>query len=113
MLWERGYRRHRKMQKTVYRVRTQPNINGRIALDMQREERTQQREQTTKTLHTARPRKAAVLSVMMLQTQKNAHFQDHGAEYGADSNLRDILRLWPSLPKSVKARVIELVTRNT
>lgn len=56
---ERGYRRHRKMQKTVYRVRTQPNIHGRIALDMQREERTRQREKTTKTLHTARPRKAA------------------------------------------------------
>ena len=56
---ERGYRRHRKMQKTVYRVRTQANINGRIALDMQREERMKQREQTTKTLHTARPRKAA------------------------------------------------------
>ena len=56
---ERGYRRHRKMQKTVYRVRTQTNINGRIALDMQREERTQQREQTTETLHTARPRRAA------------------------------------------------------
>ena len=48
---ERGYRRHRKMQKTVYRVRTQRNINGRIALDMQREERTQQRATTTKTLH--------------------------------------------------------------
>jgi hypothetical protein len=56
---ERGYRRHRKMQKTVYRVRTQANINGRIALDMQREERMKQREQTTKTLHAARPRKAA------------------------------------------------------
>ncbi len=56
---ERGYRRHHKMQKTVYRVRTQRNINGRIALDMQREERSQQRTQTTKTLHTARPRKAA------------------------------------------------------
>jgi len=56
---ERGYRRHRKMQKTVYRVRTQSNINGRIALDMQREERTQKRDQTTKTLHTARPRMAA------------------------------------------------------
>ena len=56
---ERGYRRHRKMQKTVYRVRTQHNINGRIALDMQREERMQQRATTTKTLHTARPRKAA------------------------------------------------------
>ena len=51
---ERGYRRHRKMQKTVYRVRTQHNIIGRIALDMRREERTQMRDQTTKTLHAAR-----------------------------------------------------------
>jgi hypothetical protein len=56
---ERGYRRHRKMQKTVYRVRTKPNIASRIALDMQREERGQQREQTTQTLHASRPRKAA------------------------------------------------------
>lgn len=56
---ERGYRRHRKMQKIVYRVRTQPNITSRIALDMQREERSQQRDQTTKTLHTNRARKAA------------------------------------------------------
>jgi hypothetical protein len=56
---ERGYRRHRKMQKTVYRVRTQQNINGRIALDMQREERTQHRDETTHTLHASRPRKAA------------------------------------------------------
>jgi hypothetical protein len=56
---ERGYRRHRKMQKTVYRVRTQPNIVARIALDMQREERKQQRQQTTHTLHATRTRKAA------------------------------------------------------
>jgi hypothetical protein len=56
---ERGYRRHRKMQKTVYRVRTKSNISSRIALDMQREERTQQRQQTTHTLHAARTRKAA------------------------------------------------------
>jgi hypothetical protein len=56
---ERGYRRHRKMQKTVYRVRTQPNISSRIALDMQREEQAAQRDQTTQTLHTSRPRKAA------------------------------------------------------
>ncbi len=56
---ERGYRRHRKMQKTVYRVRTNPNISSRIALDMQREERAQQRKQTTHTLHAARTRKAA------------------------------------------------------
>lgn len=56
---ERGYRRHRKMQKTVYRVRTKPNISSRIALDMQREERAQQRGRTTQTLHAARQRKAA------------------------------------------------------
>ena len=56
---ERGYRRHRKMQKTVYRVRTKPNISSRIALDMQREERAQQRQNTTDTLHVARTRKAA------------------------------------------------------
>ena len=56
---ERGYRRHRKMQKTVYRVRTQSNIASRIAMDMQREERAQPRAQTTKTLHSTRSRKAA------------------------------------------------------
>lgn len=56
---ERGYRRHRKMQKTVYRVRTKPNISSRIALDMQREERAQNRQRTTQTLHAARTRQAA------------------------------------------------------
>ena len=56
---ERGYRRHRKMQKNVYRVRTKENISSRISLDMEREERTQQRTQTTQTLHTARKQKAA------------------------------------------------------
>ncbi len=56
---ERGYRRHRKMQKTVYRVRTQSTITSRIALDMQREERARQRAQTTNTLHTTRARNAA------------------------------------------------------
>ena len=33
---ERSNRRHRKMQKTVYRVRTQPTISGRIVLDVSR-----------------------------------------------------------------------------
>ena len=56
---ERGNRRHRKMQKSVYRVRTQANMSSRIALDMQREERTQPREQTTHTLHFARQRNTA------------------------------------------------------
>ena len=34
---ERGNRRYRKLQKTVYRVRTQRAIEGRLALDLQRE----------------------------------------------------------------------------
>ena len=35
---ERSYRRHRKMQKSIYRVRTQKHISQRIAFDMQRDE---------------------------------------------------------------------------
>lgn len=56
---ERGNRRHRKMQKTVYRVRTRSHISSRIALDMEREERTQQRDRTAVTLHTARAKRKA------------------------------------------------------
>ncbi len=48
---ERGFRRHRKMQKSVYRVRTQLNIIGRIALDMQRDAQAEARSQTTHLLH--------------------------------------------------------------
>ncbi len=48
---ERGNRRHRKMQKSVYRVRTQSQISRRIAADMQREAQTIGRIQTTQTLH--------------------------------------------------------------
>jgi transposase len=51
---ERGNRRHRKMQKRVYRVRTQQNIEARIALDMLRDERAAKRADTTTTLHQAR-----------------------------------------------------------
>jgi hypothetical protein len=51
---ERGNRRHRKMQKTVYRVRTQEHRINRIALDMLRDARKQQRQQTRTTLHYAR-----------------------------------------------------------
>jgi hypothetical protein len=51
---ERGNRRHRKMQKTVYRVRCQEQIAQRIALDMQREAQTSGRSQATATLHLAR-----------------------------------------------------------
>jgi len=51
---ERGYRRHRKMQKSVYRVRTQKHISQRIAIDMQREEQAQGRLQTIQILHNVR-----------------------------------------------------------
>ena len=51
---ERGNRRHRKMQKTVYRVRTQEHIRHRIALDMLRDLQKDGRTDTLKTLHRAR-----------------------------------------------------------
>jgi hypothetical protein len=51
---ERGNRRHRKMQKTVYRVRTQAHISQQIAVDMLRDAQAEGRLQTTQTLHYAR-----------------------------------------------------------
>ncbi len=51
---ERGNRRHRKMQKTVYRVRTQAHIKARIALDMLRDAQAIRRSLTTRSLHYAR-----------------------------------------------------------
>ena len=51
---ERGNRRHRKMQKTVYRVRTQEHIHARIAIDMLRDAQATGRFDTTHTLHHAR-----------------------------------------------------------
>jgi hypothetical protein len=51
---ERGNRRYRKMQKTVYRVRTHRAIEARLALDLLRERRARSRDETTKTLHKAR-----------------------------------------------------------
>ena len=51
---ERGNRRYRKMQKTVYRVRTQRAIECRLALDLQRERQGDGRVETTRTLHKAR-----------------------------------------------------------
>jgi hypothetical protein len=51
---ERGNRRHRKMQKSVYRVRCQVSLEGRIALDMIRESRAENRDRTTRALHQAR-----------------------------------------------------------
>ncbi len=51
---ERGNRRYRKMQKTVYRVRTKAHIEGRMALDLLRESHASGRAKTTKSLHHAR-----------------------------------------------------------
>ena len=51
---ERGNRRHRKMQKTVYRVRTRLSISRRIALDMQRDLQAPTRHQTPAALHQLR-----------------------------------------------------------
>ena len=48
---ERGNRRHRKMQKTVYRVRTREHIHTRIAMDMLRDSQKTDRADTIKTLH--------------------------------------------------------------
>lgn len=51
---ERGNRRHRKMQKSIYRVRTQAHIIGRIALDMLRDAQAPTRRDTGSSLHRAR-----------------------------------------------------------
>ncbi len=51
---ERGNRRHRKMQKTVYRIRTQEHIHNRIALDMLRDSQNDGRMKTIKVLHKER-----------------------------------------------------------
>jgi hypothetical protein len=51
---ERGNRRHRKMQKTIYRVRTGQHLRQRIAVDMLRDAQAKGRLQTIQTLHHAR-----------------------------------------------------------
>ena len=51
---ERGNRRYRKMQKSVYRVRTQAQLRARLALDMWREAHAEGRQQTLASLHRAR-----------------------------------------------------------
>ncbi len=51
---ERGNRRYRKLQKTVYRVRTKVAIIGRLAPDLLRASQAQGRARTTETLHNTR-----------------------------------------------------------
>lgn len=51
---ERGNRRFRKMQQSVYRVRTQEHIGQRLALDFLREARAPARDTTAQMLRAAR-----------------------------------------------------------
>jgi hypothetical protein len=51
---ERGNRRFRKAQKSIYSVRTKCHLEQRLALDMHCEQRGPQQKQTTKTLHRVR-----------------------------------------------------------
>jgi Transposase len=51
---ERGNRRHRKMQKGVCRVRRRQLLEGRMALDLQRDQQAPGREATSKCLHESR-----------------------------------------------------------
>jgi transposase len=51
---ERGNRRFRKAQRSVYSVRTADHIRQRIALDMERDQRAASRGATIHTLHWAR-----------------------------------------------------------
>ena len=48
---ERANRRHRKMQKSIYRVRTRQQISRRIAVDMQRDAQAAGRFRITTALH--------------------------------------------------------------
>ena len=51
---ERGNRRHRKMQKTIYRVRTRRSMEARMALDLPREMQAAGRHRASRALHRAR-----------------------------------------------------------
>jgi hypothetical protein len=48
---ERANRRHRKIQKSIYRLRTKEHISQRIAVDMQRDEYSISLKKTISTLH--------------------------------------------------------------
>ncbi len=51
---ERANRRHRKMQKSIYRVRTRDHISQRIAVDMQRDVYINDMKKTISMLHWSR-----------------------------------------------------------
>jgi len=51
---ERGNRRYRKMQKVIYRVRMRASLQGRLALDLQRDQHAAARSETISCLHRTR-----------------------------------------------------------
>ena len=51
---ERANRRHRKMQKSIYQVRTRDHISQRIAVDIQRDVYIDDLKKTIATLHWSR-----------------------------------------------------------
>jgi hypothetical protein len=55
---ERGNRRHRKMQKSIYGLRTQEHITNRIALDMLHDSKKDDQHRTLETLHQSRKKAA-------------------------------------------------------
>ena len=66
---ERANRRHRKMQKTIYRVRTAGHVSQRIAMDCLREARAEGRATTSAVLHLTRAR-ARAAPVQVGRTRK-------------------------------------------
>ena len=56
---ERANRRFRKVQKSIYCVRTKEHLEQRLALDRYREQRAGKHASSLKTLHDARSRGAA------------------------------------------------------
>src|SRR5262249_14552317 len=84
----RENRRHRKMQKSGDRVRTQDHIEERIALDMIRARPKSGRSKTLDKLHHDR---AAETLVMMLESRKNGPFLIRHPIWGSAAQLREAI----------------------
>ncbi len=68
---ERANRRHRKMQKSIYRVRTKAHVEARVAMDMLRESRARDRDGVVSALHRTRPR-APRVDIRLLKRRRRA-----------------------------------------
>lgn len=68
---ERANRRHRKMQKSIYRVRTMAHVEARIAMDMLRESRARGCAETVSALHRTRTR-APRVDIRLLKRPRRA-----------------------------------------